>query len=151
MKKFMITSQNVFCLIWWQVSFSRKNPFIFSNIVSFIQLQTRANFYNLHVERNSIESIHIAALSSSHVLDDNYLVRILDIIKHPHKIERGWFHRAKGAIEKSFKIKFPDHKKHFLYRIADFLFNNTFNQRMRRGMLQNVGRGVVREDLSKKW
>ena len=39
---------------------------------------------------------------------------------------------------KIIKIKFPDHKKHFLYRIADYLFNNTFNQRMRRGMLLNV-------------
>ena len=51
--------------------------------------------------------------------------------------------------EKAFKVKFPDHKKHFLYRIADFLFNNTFNQRMRRGMLHNVG-GVWYERIYPK-
>jgi hypothetical protein len=86
---------------------------------------------------------------SSHVLDDNYLVRILDILKHPHKIEKGWLDRAEGVIENSFKVKFPEHKKHFLYRIADFLFSNKVNQRMRRGMLNNVGeygmKGFVRK------
>ena len=45
--------------------------------------------------------------------------------------------------------KFPDHKKHFLYRITDYLFINTFNQRMRRGMLQNVG-GVWYERFIEK-
>ena len=78
-------------------------------------------------------------LSSSNILDDNYLVRILDIMNHPHKKERTWFDQAKRAIETKFKVKFPNNKKHFLYRIADYLFNNTFNQRMRRGMLENVG------------
>ena len=50
-------------------------------------------------------------LSSSHILDDNYLVRILDIMKHPHKKERAWFDRAKNVIEIKFKVKFPDNKK----------------------------------------
>jgi hypothetical protein len=107
---------------------------------SFTQtIKARANFYNLHVEGSSIDSIHTAVLSSSHILDDKYLVRVLDIMKHPHKKEWAWFDRAKGAIEKKFKVKFPDNKKHFLYKISDHHFNNTFNQRMRRGMLQNVG------------
>jgi hypothetical protein len=53
--------------------------------------KTRANFYNLHVEGSSIESIHTAVLSSSHILDDSYLVRVLDIMKHPHKKEWAWF------------------------------------------------------------
>ena len=39
--------------------------------------------------------------------------------------------------------------KTILYKIADYLFNNTFNQRMRRGMLQNVG-GVWYERISPK-
>ena len=99
----------------------------------------RAKFYNLNVDGISIESIHTAILSSSHILDDNYLIRVLDIMKHPHKKERAWLEGAKRAIETKFKVKFPDNKKHFLYKIADYLFNNTFNQRMRRGMLQNVG------------
>ena len=51
--------------------------------------------------------------------------------------------------------KFPDHKKHFLYRITDYLFINTFNRRMRRGMLQNVYReygmrGLIQK-MVKKW
>ena len=99
----------------------------------------RAKFYNLNVDGVSIESIHTAVLSSSHILDDNYLVQVLDIMKHPHKKERAWLEGAKRAFETKFKVKFPDNKKHFLYKIADYLFNNTFNQRMRRGMLQNVG------------
>ena len=88
-------------------------------------------------------------LSSSHILYDNYLVRILDIMKHPHKKERTWFDQAKRAIETKFKVEFPSNKKHFLCRIADYLFNNTFNQRMRRGMLQNVG-GVWYERIYPK-
>ena len=56
-----------------------------------IEIQTRARFYNLNVEGSSIESIHTALLSSSHIHDDNYLVRILDIMKHPHKKERVLF------------------------------------------------------------
>ena len=99
----------------------------------------RAKFYNLNVDGISIESIHTVVLSSSHILDDNYLVQVLDIMKHPHKKEKAWLEGAKNAIETKFKVKFPDDKKHFLYKIADYLFNNTFNQRMRRGVLQNVG------------
>ncbi len=57
--------------------------------------------------------------------------------------------RAKRAIETKFKVKFPDNKKHFLYRIADYLFNKTFNQRMRRDMLKNVG-GVWYEQIYQK-
>jgi hypothetical protein len=53
--------------------------------------KTRANFYNLHVEGSSIESIHTAVLLSSHIPDDNYLVGVLDIMKHPHKEEWTWF------------------------------------------------------------
>ena len=109
----------------------------------------RAKFYKLNVEGSSIESIHTAVLSSSHILDDNYLVQVLDIMKHPHKKERAWLEGAKRAIETKFKVKFPDNKKHFLYKIADYLFNNTFNQRMRRGMLQNVG-GVWYERIYPK-
>jgi hypothetical protein len=121
-------------------------PHCFSLLYS---TKTRANFYNLHVEGSSIDSIHTAVLSSSHILDDNYLVRVLDIMKHPHKKEWAWFDRAKGAIEKKFKVKFPDNKKHFLYKISDHHFNNTFNQRMRRGMLQTVG-GVWYERIYPK-
>ncbi len=42
--------------------------------------------------------------------------------------------RLKQSSRSSFLIT-----KKFLHKIADYLFNNTFNQRMRRGMLQNVG------------
>ena len=76
--------------------------------------KTRANFCNLHIEASSIEIIHTAVLSSSHILDDNYLVRVLDIMKHPQKKEWAWFHSAKGDIEKKFKVKFPDNKKKIL-------------------------------------
>jgi len=48
---------------------------------------TRANFYNLHVEGSSIESIHTAFIASRHILDDISLIRVWDIIKHPHKKE----------------------------------------------------------------
>lgn len=82
-------------------------------------------------------------------MDDDYLVRVLDILKHPHKKERAWFDRAKVALESKFKVKFPDNQKHFLYKIAEHLFNNTFNQRMRRGMLHNVG-GVWYERIYPK-
>ncbi len=70
-------------------------------------------------------------------------------MKQPHKKERAWLEGAKRAIETKFKVKFPDNKKKFLYKIADYLFNNTFNQRMRRGMLQNVG-GVWYERIYPK-
>ena len=50
--------------------------------------QTRANFYNLNIAGSNIDSIHTAVLSSSHILDDDYLIRISDILKHPHKKER---------------------------------------------------------------
>ena len=82
-------------------------------------------------------------------MDDDYLVRVLDILKHPHKKERAWFDRAKVALESKFKVKFPDNQKHFLYKIAEHLFNNTFNQRVRRGMLHNVG-GVWYERIYPK-
>ena len=113
------------------------------------RIKTRAKFYHLNVEGSSIESIHNAVLSSSHILDDNYLEQVLDILKHPHKKERAWFDRAKVALESKFKVKLPDNQKHFLYKIADHLFNNTFNQRMRRGMLHNVG-GVWYERIYPK-
>ena len=113
------------------------------------RIKTRAKFYHLNVEGSSIESIHNAVLSSSHILDDNYLERVLDILKHPHKKERAWFDRAKVALESKFKVKLPDNQKHFLYKIADHLFNNTFNHRMRRGMLHNVG-GVWYERIYPK-
>ncbi len=71
-------------------------------------------------------------------------------MKHPHKKERAWFDQAKRAIETKFKVKFPNNKKHFLYRIAYYLFNNTFNQRMRRGMLQNVGGELYKQIYPKK-
>ena len=74
----------------------------------------RAKFYKLNVEGSSIESIHTAVLSSSHILDDNYLVRVLDIMKHPHKKERAWLEGAKNAIETKFKVKFPDNKNNSL-------------------------------------
>ena len=70
-------------------------------------------------------------------------------MKHPDKKEWAWFDRAKGAIEKKFKVQFPDNKKHFLYKISDHHFNNTLNQRMKRGMLQNVG-GVWYERIYPK-
>lgn len=111
--------------------------------------KTRGKFYNLNVEGSSIESIHNAVLLSSHILDDDYLLCVLDILKHPHKKERAWFDRAKVALESKFKVKFPDNQKHFLYKIAEHLFNNTFNQRMRRGMLHNVG-GVWYERIYPK-
>jgi hypothetical protein len=82
--------------------------------IFFTQPKTRANFYNLHVEGSSIESIHTEVLTSSHIHGDNYLVRVLDIMKHPHKNEWAWFDSAKGAIEKKFKVKFPYNKKTFL-------------------------------------
>lgn len=55
-----------------------------------LSTKTRENFYNLHVEGSSIESIHTVVLSFSHILSDDYLVRALDIMKHPHK-EWAWF------------------------------------------------------------
>jgi hypothetical protein len=68
--------------------------------------KTRADFYNLHVEGSSIESIHTAVLSSSHILDANYLVRVLEIMKHPHKKEWAWFDRSKQTIEKNSRSSF---------------------------------------------
>ncbi len=76
-----------------------------------IEIQTRARFYNLNVEGSSIKNIHTAVLSSSHILDDNYLVQILNIMKHPHKKEREWFNCAKTAIETKFKVEFSNNKK----------------------------------------
>ncbi len=52
-------------------------------------------------------------LSSRHILHDDYLVQILDIMKHPRKKEGAWFDRAKRAIETKFKVKFPDNKNIF--------------------------------------
>ena len=46
---------------------------------------------------------------------------------------------SEAAIETKFKVKFRDNKKYFHYKIAEYIFNNLFNQRMRRGVLQNVG------------
>ena len=78
------------------------NNFHYDTLI--IGIQARAKFYNLNVEGSSIECIHSLVLSSSHILDDNYLVRIFDIMKHPHKKERAWFDRAKRAIETKFKV-----------------------------------------------
>jgi hypothetical protein len=83
------------------------------------------------------------------VSGDNYLVRVLDIIKNPCKKEQAWFDQAKRAIEKKLKVKFPDNKKHFLYKISDYHFNNAFNQRMRRDMLQHNG-GIWHERIYPK-
>ena len=54
-------------------------------------------------------------------------------MKHPHKKEWAWFDRAKGAIEKKFKVKFPDNKKHFLYKISDHHFISTIHSIRERG------------------
>ncbi len=108
----------------------------------------RAKFYKLNVEGSSIESIHTAVLSSSHILDDNYLVRVLDIMKPPHKKRGHGWKEPKMRLKQNSRSSFLITKK-ILYKIADYLFNNTFNQRMRRGMLQNVG-GVWYEQIYPK-
>ena len=69
-------------------------------------------------------------------------------MKHPHKKERAWFDQAKTAIEIKFKVKFPDNKKHSLYRIVDYIFNNTFNQRMRKRYAAECWGSMVQADLS---
>ena len=88
MKKPTIIWQNVCCRFWRYI--------VYFSILWFCELthhllhpfqsnKTRAKFYNLNVEGSSIERIHNAVLLSSHILDDDYLVRVLDILKHPHK------------------------------------------------------------------
>ena len=100
-----------------------RKPYMRRPIVGLISNYNHNYLFGSSVEGSSIESFHTAVLSSSHILDDNYLVWVLDIMKHLHKKEWGWFDWAKGAIEKKFKVKFPDNKKHLLYKISDHIIS----------------------------
>ncbi len=87
-----------------------------------------------------IQAIHNQVLRSSTKCDKEYLKRVLEFFKGPQKFHREWIHLTIQSVEKQYQIKLPvSSKKNFIKSIADNMFNDTFNQRFRRGMKQAVG------------
>ena len=98
-----------------------------------------ATYFDTHSAKN-IESIHKAVLSSSDRYNDRYLKMVLEFLKLPQKQEGGWLRLAMDDITSQFDIGFEWGKQNFVQALARETFNNTHNQRIRRGMQRT---GVV--------
>ena len=85
----------------------------------------------------TIDRVHREVLNSSKVFNQEYLSRVLQCLKMPQKQERRWLQLATNDVTEQFQVRFmyDGHKKNFVEKIADKLFNDTHNQRLRRGML----------------
>jgi hypothetical protein len=85
----------------------------------------------------TIDKVHREVLNSSKVFNQEYLSRVLQCLKMPQKQERRWLQLATNDVTELFQVRFmyDGHKKNFVEKIADKLFNDTHNQRLRRGML----------------
>ena len=85
----------------------------------------------------TIDKVHREVLNSSKVFNQEYLSRVLQCLKMPQKQERRWLQLATNDVTEQFQVRFmyDGHKKNFVEKIADKLFNDTHNQRLRRGML----------------
>lgn len=86
------------------------------------------------------DQVHRLVLSSSNVFTTEYLRNCLTILKAPQKISVRWLDAASKAIRTKYKFDFvpPCVKKgDFIEKIARS-HNDSFNQRLRRGMLRNV-------------
>ena len=70
-----------------------------------------------------------------------YLARVLEFMKLPQKYERAWLDYAINDVTHQYDIVFVlDGKKNFVEQIAHKIFNDCHNQRLRRGMMRQVGR-----------
>ena len=65
---------------------------------------------------------------------------VLEFLKLPQKQEGGWLRLAMDDITSQFDIGFEWGKQNFVQALARETFNNTHNQRIRRGMQRT---GVV--------
>ena len=85
----------------------------------------------------TIDQVHREVLNSSKVFNQECLSRVLQCLKMPQKQERRWLQLATNDVTEQFQVRFmyDGHKKNFVEKIADKLFNDTHNQRLRRGML----------------
>lgn len=113
------------------------------NLLGQLQVLFRKHFISSSESRQppkKIQAIHNHVLKSSSKCDDEYLARVLEFFKGPQKFDREWIHLTVRTIEQQYKIKFPVCKdKNFIEAIADDCFNDTHNQRFRRGMREAVG------------
>ena len=67
---------------------------------------------------------------------DDYLARVLLFLKVPHKLDFGWVKSAQQRVEDQYDITFPVcGDSNFVEDIAAATFNDTSNQRLRRGSL----------------
>ena len=88
-----------------------------------------------------IEAIHTAVLKSTNEYNQVYLARVLEFMKLPQKYERAWLDYAINDVTHQYDIVFVlDGKKNFVEQIAHKIFNDCHNQRLRRGMMRQVGR-----------
>ena len=71
---------------------------------------------------------------------DDYLAIVLLFLKVPHKLDFGWVKSAQQRVEDQYDITFPVcGDSNFVEDIAAATFNDTSNQRLRRGMEREVG------------
>lgn len=86
----------------------------------------------------AIEAIQKAVMSQPQ--NDNYLKNVLLFLKIPLKHNIKWLVRSVQIVEDQYSIVFPSSgEKHFVSAIAQSLFNDCFNQRLRRTMVLKAG------------
>lgn len=109
-----------------------------SELLDYNQGLARKYGYN---PSDNIADIHRAVLASSSECSDEYLCRVLEFIKLPQKHTLQWLTDATERVKDRYGIEFILNGKgrNFVAEIARALFNDTHNQRLRRGMLKNVG------------
>jgi hypothetical protein len=102
-------------------------------------LQKRVRGHRLHLsDTTRIESIQDSILSYSHTFSNSYLELVLEFFKHPLKYDKSWILAAQEKVSLDYSVIIPV-GENFVYHIARHCFNDTFQQRMRRGMLAQVG------------
>ena len=98
-----------------------------------------ATYFKSHSSKN-IESIHKAVLSSTDRYTDAYLKMVLEFFKLPQKQEREWLRLAEDDVMAQYDIEFERGRTNFVQAYANATFNDSFNQRLKRGMKKT---GVV--------
>ena len=99
-----------------------------------------ATYFSKSHSSKNIESIHKAVLSSTDRYTDAYLKMVLEFFKLPLKQEREWLRLAEEDVQAQYDILFEWGKPSFVQAYANATFNDSFNQRLKRGMKKT---GVV--------
>lgn len=108
-------------------------------------LSQLGEIYGIHFsddkgKSQSVEKMHNAILMSSSQCTDEYLMKVLAFIKLPQKHDLSWVENAQQRVMEQYDIMFPiSGEKNFIHIMAAEEFNDSSNQRLRRGMSKSVG------------